>query len=272
MRKGAHCSSRSLAKPVKSLLKALRILDALADCPSGLGISGLSDRLKTPKSTIHRLVATLESARYLVFDAPTSNYLLGNRIARLGEQLNYQTPLLTMGIPELQKLTRACHETSHLAILQATEVVYISHEESKEPVRLSFGMGLRAPAYCTALGKAALAGLWDDEILMLFKNVKKLRQLTPHTLPTPKKLVAEIATVRREGIAYDNEEYMRGLCCIAAPVRDFSSRIVAAIGLSVFRYRMTIKRKAFYKAALLEASADLSTSLGFTAASEEFTI
>jgi len=257
-------------RPVKSLIKALRILDTLGDCPGGSGITEMSSVLKTPKSTIHRLVVTLEEAGYVAFDPLTSKYGLGNRVARLGEQLNHLSPLLTIGIPMLEQLTRKCHEASHLAIRQGTEVVYISHEESREPVRISFGTGHRAPVHCTALGKAFLAGLSDGEIFMLYKSKKRLERLTPNTGTSLRALVAEIAMVRREGIAYDYEEYMPGLCCIAAPIRDFSSGIVAAVGLSMFKHRMTTKRKGFFKEALLRASAELSESLGFCTASEKF--
>lgn len=255
-------------KPVKSLLKALRVLDALGDCPGGLGITDLSTALKAPKSTVHRLVSTLEAARYVIFDPPTSKYSLGNRVAKLGEQLNHQSSLLTFAMPMLEQLTRECHEASHLAIMQGTEVVYVSHEESKEPIRISFGMGHRAPAHCTALGKAFLAELTDSDILMLYKNQRKLDRLTSRTKTSLRDLLAEIAMVRREGIAYDNEEYMTGLRCMAAPIRDFSSRVVAATSLSMFKHKMTAARRAFFKEALLRASADLSEKLGFLPASK----
>jgi IclR family KDG regulon transcriptional repressor len=255
-------------KPVKSLMKALRVLDTLGDCPGGLGITDLSTALKAPKSTVHRLVSTLEAASYVIFDPPTSKYSLGNRVAKLGEQLNHQSSLLTFAMPMLEQLTRECHEASHLAIMQGTEVVYVSHEESKEPIRISFGMGHRAPAHCTALGKAFLAELTDSDILMLYKNQRKLDRLTSRTKTSLRDLLAEIAMVRREGIAYDNEEYMTGLRCMAAPIRDFSSRVVAATSLSMFKHKMTAARRAFFKEALLRASADLSEKLGFLPASK----
>jgi len=69
--------------------------------------------------------------------------------------------------------------------------------------------------------------------------------------------------VRKEGIAYDSEEYLPGLCCIAAPLRDFSSKIVAAMSLSTFKHRMITKRRALFKAALFQASMKLSEKLGF---------
>jgi len=256
-----HASIKN-KKPVKSLAKALRILNALGECSSGLGITDLSSVVKAPKSTVHRLVATMESAGYVVFDALTSKYVLGNRLARLGEQLNQQIPLLTFGVPALEQLTRECHEASHLAILQGAEIVYISQEESKEPVRISFNTGHRAPAHCTALGKVFLAGLSDTEILALYANKKRLVRLTPRTQTRVDELLSEISTVRKEGIAFDGEEYMPGLACMAAPIRDFSSRTIAAIGVSMFKHKLNGERKALFKDALLRAGAELSEKLG----------
>jgi IclR family KDG regulon transcriptional repressor len=249
-------------KPVKSLMKALRILDALGDHPSGLGITDLSGVVKAPKSTVHRLIATLEAAGYAVFDSAAAKYALGSRVTRLGEQLSAQSPLLTFGVQTLELLTQECREASHLAIREGTEVVYVSREESREPVRISFGTGLRAPAHGTALGKVLLAGLSEGEIMMLYRG-RRLKKLTPRTVNSLRELVSEIATVRKEGIAHDSEEYLPGLCCIAAPVRDFSSKIVAAMSLSTFKHRMTAERRAFFKEALLRASAELSEKLGF---------
>lgn len=254
---------RNNHQPVKSLIKALRILDTLADCPGGMGITELSGQLRAPKSTVHRLIATLEEVGYAVFDHPTAKYLLGSKVARLGEQLSHQSSLLTFGVPALEALTRECREASHLAILEGTEVVYISREESKEPMRISFATGHRAPAYCTALGKAFLAGLSDAEIRMLYKNNRHLARLTPRTRTRLQDILAEAAAIRKEGIAYDNEEYMPGLRCIAAPIKDFSGRTIAAMSLSMFKHKMTAERKSFFKDALFQASADLSEKLGY---------
>jgi IclR family transcriptional regulator, KDG regulon repressor len=263
-------SARVNHRPVKSLIKALRILDTLGESPNGLGITELSDALKAPKSTVHRLIATLEAGGYAVFDLPRSKYVLGTRVAQLGERLNHQSSLLTFGVPALEQLTRESGQASHLAILEGTEVVYISREESKEPIRISFGMGHRAPAHCTALGKAFLAALSDSDIRTLYRNVK-LQALTPRTTTKLPELLAEMSAIRREGIAYDNEEYMPGLRCIAAPIRDFSSRTIAAMSLSFFKHKLTPERKSFFKQALLHASADVSEKLGYSSGSKKIT-
>src|SRR5260370_17187585 len=86
-------------RPVKSLVKALRILNALGECSSGLGITDLSGAVKAPKSTVHRLVATMESAGYVIFHPLTSKYVLANRLGRLGEQLTQPIPLLPLHTP-----------------------------------------------------------------------------------------------------------------------------------------------------------------------------
>jgi DNA-binding IclR family transcriptional regulator len=106
---------------------------------------------------------------------------------------------------------------------------------------------------------------------MLYKKAE-LEQLTPRTVTKLPKLLEEIAAVRREGIAYDQEEYMTGLQCIAAPIRDFSSRTIAAMSLSVFKHKMTAERKALLKHALLRASLDVSEKLGYTPNSRKFAL
>jgi IclR family KDG regulon transcriptional repressor len=263
MRFKAKHLPRTNKHPVQSVIKALRILDALGDRPGGSGITELSGTLKSPKSTVHRLVSTLETVGYVYFDVLTSKYLLGSRVAKLGDHFNQQSPLLTFGVPTLEKLTRECKEASHLAILEGTEVSYISQEEIKEPIRISFGAGDRAPVYCTAGGKVFLAGLSNIAIRTLYGNKVRFKRYTPRTKIRFEDLLSEIELVRREGIAYDNEEYTPGLCCIAAPVRDFSSRTIAAISLSMIKHKMTAERKPFFKEALLRASVELSEKLGF---------
>ncbi len=249
---------------VKSLIKALRILDALGESPGGLGVTKLSQAFQAPKSTVHRLLTTLKSEGYVVFDPNTSRYLLGTRVAKLGEQLFQQSPVLTFGVATLEHLTRNYRETSLLAVLEGTDVVYsISREERKDPLRISFGMGYRAPAHCTALGKACLSGQSEAEILKLYKNRKQLGRFTPRTVINVKKLLSELSVVRKDGLAYDNEEYIPTVRCLAVPIRDFSSRVVGSIGLSTPKHRMTAARKAQFTKALLDASAELSEKLGF---------
>jgi IclR family KDG regulon transcriptional repressor len=122
--------------PVKSLVKALRILDVLAERPAGFGITELSEALHIGKSTVHRLLATLKEEGYVVTHPAGSRYILGGRIARLGQQLSDQYQLLTFGVPVIRRLAREYNETVNLALLEGTEIVYIAGEESRETLRV----------------------------------------------------------------------------------------------------------------------------------------
>lgn len=249
--------------PVKSLIKALHILDVLAEESSGYGISELSAKLKIGKSTVHRLLATLKEEGYVVIHPANSRYILGSKIAELGQQLSEQHPLLTFAPRILQSLAREYNETVNLAVLEKTDVVYIAGEEGSEMLRSHFLLGYRAPAHSTALGKVCLSDLPVDEVRLLYKGVRRLTKVSPRTIGTLERLLEELSIVRKLGFSYDNEESGSGVYCIAVPIRDSSGRYIAAISFSAPKPRMTPDRKTILKEALLKASAELSGMLGF---------
>src|SRR5580692_755521 len=102
--------------PVKSLVKALHILDQLAKKPGGCGITDLSNTLKIGKSTVHRLLSTLKEEGYVVIHPANSRYILGGRIAKLAQQLSDQYQLLTFGAPVIRRLAREHNETVNLVV------------------------------------------------------------------------------------------------------------------------------------------------------------
>ncbi len=253
--------------PVKSLVKALQILDALAKQPSGCGITELSEMLRIGKSTVHRLLATLKEEGYVVFHPVNSRYILGGRIAKLAQQLSEQSPLLTFGVPIIQRLAREYNETVNLAILEGTEVVYIAGEEGRELLRSHCVLGYRAAAHATALGKVCLSDLSDEEIHQCYGRVKRLAKTGPKTITSINKLLEEVSSVRKSGFAYDNEESGSGVYCIAAPIWDYSGRLVAALSFSLPKSRMTATRRPALREGLLRASGRLSEALGYFARS-----
>lgn len=247
--------------PVKSLIKALQIMEELAD-RGGCGVTELSKILGLRLSTVHRLLSTLKGRGYVLFDSGTSKYSLGGMITKLGDSLSRQSPLLRHGMVTVEELSRECNETVNLAVLEGTNVRYTARHESNHSLRV--GVGGDWPAYATALGKACLAGLSDDEVLRLYKGSKKFRKLTPHTISTMKDLLAELVIVRREGIAMDNQENSIGVQCLAVPVTGSSGKTAAALSISAPSVRMTPEHIRFLKLCLVKAGADLSAKLGFT--------
>jgi len=157
-------SGRVPAKyPVKSLAKALRILDTVGRFQHGTSIASLSKELKMGKSTVHRLLATLREFDLIWLDPTTSNYALGSRILRWSDLLVQQNLLVRHGLPVLRDLVSVGRETANLAVLDGIDVLYMAQFESMERLRMSEAVGTRQPAHSTALGKALLASLTEEE-------------------------------------------------------------------------------------------------------------
>ncbi len=252
--------------PVKSLIKALRVLDMLGESETGFGVTELSQHLHITKSGVHRLLATLKDEGYVMLDPINGRYTLGIKVLRLSEQLSHQSALLRAGIPIVRRLSESCNETVNLGILEGRDVLYAAKQESTAPLRMSGQVGRRLPAYCTGLGKAMLAVLSNEQVRELYRNTARFTKTTVNTVGTLEELLSQLAKVRSDGIAYDNEEMYMGVNCMAAPVRGLSGRVVAAISVSIPKYRLKSHNIAQMKNKLLEAAAQLSRSLGYVSA------
>jgi len=247
--------------PVKSLIKALCILEELGE-NGALGVTELGKRLGMRLSTVHRLLGPPKGKGYVLTDPATSKYLLGGMIARLGDEISRQSPLLKHGTVAVEDLSRECNETVNLGVLDGTDVVYAARYESRHTLRATTVLGGRWPAHATALGKACLADLSDGAILQRYNGAKRLRKLTPNTVTNMRDLLAELAIVRREGLAEDHEENSPDVFCLAVPIRGPSGKAVAALSISTPKARMTADRVESLKSRLVRAGAELSVKLG----------
>lgn len=252
--------------PVKSLAKALRLLDALGNYESGTSIAVLSKELKMGKSTVHRLLATLREFDLVWFDASTSNYSLGARVLRWSDLLVRQNLLIRHSLPILRELVQVCHETAYLAVMEGAEVVYVAQHETMERLRMNEAVGNRVPAHCTALGKALLATLTEAEFLELYRGVETLKMVTPNSITDKRRLWEHLQKVRQDGVAYDFEENVIGGVCLGAVVRNYTSRAVAAMSISTPTQRLRGEKLLTFKEHLLDAAARLSSELGYVAA------
>jgi DNA-binding IclR family transcriptional regulator len=257
-------SGKATAKyPVKSLVKALRILDTVGRFQHGTSIATLSKELKMGKSTVHRLLATLRDFDLIWFDPATSNYALGSRILRWSDLLVQQNLLVRHGLPILRDLVSAGRETANLAILDGTEVLYVAQFESMERLRLSEAVGTRQPAHSTALGKAILATMTEEELDQFYGKVDGLKGLTLNTITDRRRLKEHLRKVRNEGIAYDFEENVAGVVCLGAVVRNFTGKPIGAMSVSLPIQRLRGDSLITLKEHLLEAVNRLSTELGY---------
>jgi DNA-binding IclR family transcriptional regulator len=165
--------------------------------------------------------------------------------------------------PVLEALVRDCNETAYLAVLDGPDTIYVLMHETSHMVRVIPRLGQRLPAHCTASGKVQLAFESQDRLVELFGE-RPLRQLTPNTITDFGGLRDHLGEVTRAGYAIDNEELEEGVRCVAAPVRDYSHRVVAGIGLSGPVSRLTPERIQTELVPLVrEAGVKLSQRLGY---------
>jgi IclR family transcriptional regulator, acetate operon repressor len=249
--------------PVKSLAKALRLLEFLGRPQEGTSIAVLSKELRIGKSTVHRLLATLREFDLVWLDPSTSNYALGARILRWSDLLVRQNLLIRHGLPILRELMSTSRETANLAVLEGSEVLYIAQCESTERLRTSEAVGTRTPAHSTSLGKVLFAMLPDERFDEIYQNTESLERITPNTITDRSRLKGHLQKVRQEGVAYDFEENVIGVVCLGTVVRDFSGQPVAGMSISVPTQRVRGENLSALKEQLLNAANKLSAELGY---------
>jgi IclR family transcriptional regulator, acetate operon repressor len=257
--------------PVKSLAKALRLLEFLGKPQEGTSIAVLSKELKIGKSTVHRLLATLREFDLVWLDPTTSNYALGARILRWSDLLVRQNLLIRHGLPILRELMNTSRETANLAVLEGNEVLYVAQCESNERLRTSEAVGTRAPAHSTSLGKVLFAMLPEEQFDEVYKNTENLERVTPNTITERSRLKVHLQKVRQEGVAYDFEENVIGVVCIGTVVRDFAGQPVAGLSISVPTQRVRGDNLSALKEQLLSAAHKLSAELGYEAPTKRST-
>jgi DNA-binding IclR family transcriptional regulator len=224
---------------IQSVDHALDILEAFDYNHEELGVTELSHRLDLHKNNVFRLLATLETRGYIEQDRKTGNYRLGIKVFEVANVFLHHLGLRRQARPVLEDLVRDCNETAYLAVLDGTAAIYVLMHETSHMVRVIPRLGHRLPAHCTASGKVQLAFESQDRLVELFGD-RPLQPQTPNTITTFEKLREHLAEVARQGFAVDSEELEEGVRCVAAPVRDYSHRVVAGVGLSgpVSRFAM----------------------------------
>jgi IclR family KDG regulon transcriptional repressor len=260
----AHAGRGRRPYYVNAVERALALLERVDGTAKGSGITELSRRLGWGKSTVHRLCSTLEHRGYLVHDASTGRYRLSLRLFQVGSAALNHLDLPARVTPALRSLGDAVEETVHLAVLDGQEIVFIGKVESGRPLQLHSQVGRRAPAHCTALGKVLLAHA--DPELQTRVLAGRLKRYTPGTIVDPPTLRRVLQAVRERGFAVDDQEFEEGIRCIAAPVRDYTGRVVAALSVSAPAGRLGPDRDRglaeVVKAAARRASGELGHAPG----------
>jgi IclR family transcriptional regulator, KDG regulon repressor len=223
------CMSTKPAYLTATLAKGLDILEALAELDE-IGLSDLARRLKVNGPTLFRILATLVAKGYVQKDAGTSRYRLTLKTWELGAKAVARIALRDRARPYLERLAAETGETVHLSLLQGNGIVIIDKVDSRQPVRVDTFVGQRAPAHCSATGKAILA--FDPEALRAVLT-SGLAQFTSTTITERRALDRELAEVRKVGWASNREEWRPGVCAVAVPIRNTTGTGAAALSITV---------------------------------------
>jgi DNA-binding IclR family transcriptional regulator len=250
-----------MAPMLESAGRVLRLLELFGPGERDLSLAQISERLALPKSSVHRLLATMMERDFIEQDAATKRYRLGLRVFEIGSVAIHERGLHGAAHPIVEQLAIRTNETCHLAVLSGAEAVYVYKIDGASSIIMSSRVGGRAPCYCTSIGKVLIA--WSGDAI--FKRVVQtgFRSFTASTIRSARELGEELAKVRRKGYALDVEEFERGLRCIAAPVWDQSGRVVAALGLAGPASRLTSDRLRGLAAPVMKAASDVSRNLGY---------
>jgi IclR family acetate operon transcriptional repressor len=245
-----------------TVAKAMSIVEILAaKAEVGVGLSELSALIGMPKSSTHRYMATLQSVG-LAERNGVDRFRLGTRVIELAGSFLANSDLRSESQATLDELADMTGETIHLAVPSGTGVVYIAKIESKHTLGMSSHIGARLPMHCTALGKAILAFSAPERLQAVLAERPEAR--TAHTITSPEALRAELVTVRSQGFALDNEENEVGICCVGAPIIDYTGNAIAAISISGPRERMNRERTIQLGPLLWESTQRVSRRRGFS--------
>jgi DNA-binding IclR family transcriptional regulator len=215
---------------VKTLRKALTILDAFASSERPLTVAEVAIMTGITRPTAHRLVQTLVGEGYLSQDTRSGRISPGFSVLQLAGRLLDTNRLRLEAMPHLEALARSCGERANLGILHRGQLLFLGGVEKPSLPTIYSRFGKTAPAYCVSLGKAMLAELPEARLNAYLAEQPLLRR-TPNTITQQSALRKELTRIKRQGFAVDREEYMAGVSCIASAILA-DGGVAGAIGIS----------------------------------------
>jgi IclR family acetate operon transcriptional repressor len=246
---------------IQSVDRAFTLLETIAELGGETTLSKLASRTGLNISTCHHLLATLVARGFLTKGLGRRGYALGARILYLSH-VCLQVDLPRRARSAVDRINQATGETVQLAALQGDELVKVLKRESRHAVRADgSNSGTSAAVHATATGKAILAWLPEDEIRRVV-TAHGMTRFTPNTITDWPTLIEALDTVRRNGVAFDREEFRPGVICIGAAIRDQCGAVVGAISASTPTMRASEEHLGQIRDEVMAATRALSIELG----------
>lgn len=247
---------------VPAVERALAVLEILSDSRRGFSISEMARRLKVPKSSTHLILTTLERQGYLLKNPQSRKYSVSLKLVSLARVALDGFELRQRAMPFLLSLAADTALTVHMAVLEGSEAVLIERLESPGLVKLNTWIGQRMHINCTALGKALVAFLPEEE----FKRTFQARRLIKHnqnTISSAARLREELIRVRSLGYAVDDEEEEVGVRCVGAPIFERNGKVAAAVSVAGTTVQIPERQVTVLAKSVQETASRISRELGF---------
>lgn len=226
----AKADDKPLQPALPAALRAIEVLQLVAQMPGQLSLTDLAKLMRLSKSTVHRLVEQLSQAGFLFREADQRNLWIGRRLRELSLDVVRNDFLRSAVRNVLRTVAEQIGETCNIASLDGTEVIYLQRVEARWPLRLSLDLDSRIPIHCCASGKLFLALMDPSHRQRVLRSVT-LEALTPATLTDETALEAELERIRARGYALDNQEFLPGMVAIAVPIKGADKRIRATLSV-----------------------------------------
>lgn len=253
---------QKLSKKNQSVEKVFHIIEVMASNREPMRLQDIANQVKMPASTTLRLVNTMVNLGYARQD-PNLRYGLSLKFMKIGSLISSQISIRDIAHPYLVELSTKCEESACIAIEQNMEIVYLDVVDGPDGMlKITQHIGKNAPMHCTGVGKIILQNYDTKEISQMISQ-KGLPVLTPNTITSKEDLLDEIEKIRTQGYALDNEECELGARCIAAGIKDYSGKVVAAISVSGPISRMTMERIDAIKGTVIESARKVSKLLAY---------
>jgi len=220
--------TKQASNPVKSAINTLEIVEGLYEL-DGAGVTELAAHLDLPKSNVHNYLSTLRQKEYVVKEGDT--YRVGLRFFELGAYARDKLKVYKIARPEVEKLAEETGELANLLVEEHGRGSYIYRASGDQAVQVDAYAGARVHLHNTALGKAILAHL-PEEFVDEIVDYHGLPAGTPRTITNREVLKSQLEEIRASGFALDDEERLKGLRCVAAPILSEEGRALGALSVS----------------------------------------
>jgi IclR family acetate operon transcriptional repressor len=264
---GEGAGKKAARHSIQSVDRALLLLETIAEMGGEATLTELSNRTALNISTCHHLLATLIKRNFVAKVPGRRLYALGGRILYIGHAC-LQVDLPRRAQAYLESVNQTTGETVHLTALQGDVIANLSVREARHAVRVETGRLGKIPApHAQSNGKAILAWLPDDEVRRIVGT--GLTRYTPNTIVDFPRLLESLSGVRRTGYAMDEEEYLPGVICVGAAIRDHAGGIVGSISASTPTMRADDKHLSLMREQVLDAARSLSAEFGYAASQSQ---